>query len=61
MPRDTDTPRINLGEVLEHRIRQFFSNVAVHLVPLGPRGFGGVDVKAGARAKVPVFIFALNL
>jgi hypothetical protein len=62
MPRNTHTTTIQLlRERREDSLGQFFSDVAVHVVPGVVGSFGGVDVEACARAEVVGVVFALDV
>jgi hypothetical protein len=49
------------GEVLLEHLGQFDGDVRKHLVVGLPSLLGGVDVKAGAGAKIPSVLLALNV
>ncbi len=57
---DTHPLPVELGELREQCGWQLVADVAVHVVALAPGRLGGVDVEAGARAKVPRIVFAVN-
>ena len=61
VPEDADAVRVHLLEVVEDGAGQFRVDVAVHLVPFVPRGFGRVDVESRAAAEVVGVVFALDL
>ena len=46
--------------MIDHR-RQFFGNIIIHIVMLGPFLFGGVDVKACTNTKVPAVCLSTDI
>ena len=61
VPEDTDALRIHLVEVVEDGPGQFRVDVAVHLIPFVPWGFGRVNVESRAAAEIVGVVFALDL
>lgn len=61
MARDTDTTRVQLRESGKHGLRQFFGNVAIHVVAGIVGSFGSINVESSAGTKVVGIIFTLNV
>ena len=61
VPEDTDAIRVHLFEVVEDGPGQFRVDVAVHLIPSVPWGFGRVDIESRAAAKIVGVILALDI
>lgn len=58
---DTDATRVQLRESSKDRLRQLLGDVAVHVVAVLVGSLGGIDVEAGAGAKVICVILALDV
>lgn len=58
---DTDATRVQLRESSKDRLRQLLGDVAVHVVTVLVGSLGGVDVEAGAGAKVIRVVLALDV
>jgi hypothetical protein len=61
MSHDTHSLGIDLLKPCKDSLRQLARDVAVHVIRLGPRGAGGIDIKAGTNAEVVVVVFAGNV
>lgn len=61
VPEDADSRAVDLRERGEDCLRELGSDVAVHLVAIGPRLLRCVYVETGAGAKVVGIVLALDL
>lgn len=61
MPKDADSPRVNLLKGREDSLRQLGGDVAVHAVAIGPGLLRRVNVEARAGAEVVGVVFAWDL
>ena len=61
MARDANPTRVEFFEARKESVWHFFRDVAIHLVALGPRLLGSIDIEPCSTAEVIRIVFALDL
>jgi hypothetical protein len=61
VPSNANPASIQLRESLEDNLRQFLSDITVHIIALVVGGLGSIDVETRARTKVISIVFALDV
>ena len=61
MSKNADPLAIDFFKIFEYSLWQLGCDIAIHLVPLRPRLFSGIDIESCAAAEVVRVVFARNL